>query len=558
MMSAGFGVYVRTGPLFPRVVWWAAQRARVNRRAAQQPATIPEPRSAAGKERSGRLAPRRPRAAAGPSGGSGASTPPASTKPQSSGSPRSDGDHVLGSACSSDGGGASAARSRRRLRRSVGHGQTVRRTWPPRSSGRATSASSAAGPSGYGARRPSRRSRAAVGRRRPRVVLVHLEQQPARAPARGPRPRTARPAGASSPAPRCGRRDVDGGQPGDAVAREEARRGADRRGRRRRRAPGCCRRRSVPRTARACHASSSSACARRRASRRKPSGVSASASSRSACSSAPVLGVTRRTVDASSARTRDPALVPHRLGRLVDAAVGAEDQEAVEAAGEPPVVRHRERPCRRRPRAPPPAPRRCRGRGCRSARRAAASCSPPARAAAPAGAPAGRPTACRRPGRPGRAARSGAARRSACAAVEPAAAVVAAVQHARPASCRSSSGCSWVCANQPGTTRAPSRATPVCATVLAGEQPQEVRLAAAVGAEHARAARRRRPRGRTAASARSARAARRSSARTPVRPPLQPHRHLLVDDLLRRRPGRLELRQPGLHRRELAAGHVAG
>src|SRR6476659_7013199 len=41
-----------------------------------------------------------------------------------------------------------------------------------------------------------------------------------------------------------------------------------------------------------------------------------------------------------SARPDDPPLVPHRLGRLVDATVGAEDEEAVEAAGEPPVVGH--------------------------------------------------------------------------------------------------------------------------------------------------------------------------------------------------------------------------
>ena len=66
----------------------------------------------------------------------------------------------------------------------------------------------------------------------------------------------------------------------------------------------------------------------------------------------------------------------------------------------------------------------------------------------------------------------------------------------------SNSGCRWVCANHPGTTRAPSTARPVCArgssaapTVVsgraavgvgaaAGEQPQEVRLARAVRAEH--------------------------------------------------------------------------
>ncbi len=53
-------------------------------------------------------------------------------------------------------------------------------------------------------------------------------------------------------------------------------------------------------------------------------------------------GTTRRSSTSSSTRTRDPPLVPDRLGRLVDPAVGAEDQEAVEAAGEPPVVGHRD------------------------------------------------------------------------------------------------------------------------------------------------------------------------------------------------------------------------
>jgi hypothetical protein len=40
-----------------------------------------------------------------------------------------------------------------------------------------------------------------------------------------------------------------------------------------------------------------------------------------------------------SARADDPRLVPDRLRRLVDRAVGAEHQEAVEGAGEPAVVR---------------------------------------------------------------------------------------------------------------------------------------------------------------------------------------------------------------------------
>src|SRR5215213_5697516 len=41
---------------------------------------------------------------------------------------------------------------------------------------------------------------------------------------------------------------------------------------------------------------------------------------------------------ATLAGSLDPAFVPHRLGRLVNAAVGAEDQEPVEAASEPAVV----------------------------------------------------------------------------------------------------------------------------------------------------------------------------------------------------------------------------
>ena len=43
-----------------------------------------------------------------------------------------------------------------------------------------------------------------------------------------------------------------------------------------------------------------------------------------------------------SARPQDPSLVPDRAVGLVDAAVRAVDQEPVEAAGEPPVVRHRD------------------------------------------------------------------------------------------------------------------------------------------------------------------------------------------------------------------------
>ena len=43
----------------------------------------------------------------------------------------------------------------------------------------------------------------------------------------------------------------------------------------------------------------------------------------------------------------------------------------------------------------------------------------------------------------------------------------------------------------------------------------------------------------------------------PGAPAAQPHRHLLVDRPLRRRPGRLELRQPGLHRAVLRGHRLA-
>ena len=50
------------------------------------------------------------------------------------------------------------------------------------------------------------------------------------------------------------------------------------------------------------------------------------------------LGKTPARKTLLSAQALHPRLVPDRLCRLIDAAVGAEDQEPVEAAREPPVV----------------------------------------------------------------------------------------------------------------------------------------------------------------------------------------------------------------------------
>ncbi len=102
-----------------------------------------------------------------------------------------------------------------------------------------------------------------------------------------------------------------------------------------------------------------------------------------------------------------PLLVPDRLIGLVHRAVGPEDEEPVERAGEPAVVRDGEHgplePRESRLRALRPR----RGRGCRSARRAAAGSCPTARAAGSGTAPAARPTASRSSAAPGRRARSG-------------------------------------------------------------------------------------------------------------------------------------------------------
>ena len=87
---------------------------------------------------------------------------------------------------------------------------------------------------------------------------------------------------------------------------------------------------------------------------------------------------------------RHPALVPDRAVGLVDLAVGAVDQEPVEAAGEPAVVGDREHRAVEGLEARPPAPRRSARRGCRWARRAAAGSRRSAPAAGSGSAPAGR------------------------------------------------------------------------------------------------------------------------------------------------------------------------
>ena len=170
-----------------------------------------------------------------------------------------------------------------------------------------------------------------------------------------------------------------------------------------------------------------------------------------------------RFLPACSARADHPLLVPDRLGRLDHAAVGA---------GTPGTGRTRARttgraspppPCPRRRPAPPPAPRPSPGRGCRSARRAAAGWRRTARAAGSAAAPAGRRRASRRSARPGRRARSGPAPgwpargRGRRGARRRGAGSSSRVRPAR-------SGRVCVCANQPGRTRAPSRTDPVWAT----------------------------------------------------------------------------------------------
>ena len=121
--------------------------------------------------------------------------------------------------------------------------------------------------------------------------------------------------------------------------------------------------------------------------------------SRPICPRLPCLGVSRspwrRRRGPRSAGSADPSLVPDRPVGLVDLAVGAVDQEPVEAAGEPAVVGDRDDRARRRPRGPPRAPRPTARRGCRSARRAAAAWPRTAPAAGSGSGPAGRRRATR-------------------------------------------------------------------------------------------------------------------------------------------------------------------
>ena len=125
-----------------------------------------------------------------------------------------------------------------------------------------------------------------------------------------------------------------------------------------------------------------------------------------------------------------------------------------------------------------------------------------------------------------------------------------------------SSGCSWVCTNQPGRTRAPSLALPVWATGLivdvadrpvldvgvaaAGrEQPQEVRLAGAVGPEHGHplAVPDLEVEGLHQPGQLEVLADDRALAGAAA---CEAHRHLLLARLLGRRAGLLELAEPGL------------
>ena len=190
--------------------------------------------------------------------------------------------------------------------------------------------------------------------------------------------------------------------------------------------------------------------------------------------------------------------VPDRLGRLDHLAVAAEQQVPVERPGEPAVVGDRDDGTGERRAAPPPAPRPRPGRGCRSARRAAAGSRRTAPAAAPGTGPADRRRACRTAGRPARPARTGRARASRRAGPARCGRRRRATG-SRPACGPANSGRSWVCEKWPGTTRAPSRAAPdqrapapqwtAGAVARPGraspaEQPQEVRLAGTVGAQH--------------------------------------------------------------------------
>ena len=133
-----------------------------------------------------------------------------------------------------------------------------------------------------------------------------------------------------------------------------------------------------------------------------------------------------------------------------------------------------------------------------------------------------------------------------------------------------SSGCSWVCTNQPGRTRAPSLALPVCRPARSarrrpagaprrgrcrpGQQPQEVRLAGAVGAED------RDPLAVPDLEVERLHQSGELELLADHRPlagaaALEAHLDLLLTGLLGRRAGLLELAQSRL-RRLVAAGHA--
>ena len=261
----------------------------------------------------------------------------------------------------------------------------------------------------------------------------------------------------------------------------------------------------------------------------------------------------------------DPALVPDRLVGLVDPAVGAEDEEAVEAAGEPAVVGDREDGALEGVEAVLERLGRLQvevvGRLVEQQQGGART----ARAAGSGTAPAGRPTATRRSAPRPAPARSGRARgRPARAA-----------SRSRWSSprCRISSSVRPMQRRVLVGLREPAgphpRAEPHPAGVLDRRRPDvadrlvlDVGVAAA-GARAAagsatcpsrwsrarRPARRTRPRGRRASSARSSsQLASQTTARLAGAAAGEPHRHLLAQRHRLGRPGLLELAQPGLRR----------
>jgi hypothetical protein len=117
-------------------------------------------------------------------------------------------------------------------------------------------------------------------------------------------------------------------------------------------------------------------------------------------------------------------------------------------------------------------------------------------------------------------------------------------------------GWTWVWANRPGTTRAPSRHAPAAAYRLAGEQSQEVRLSGPVRAENAdplaiedlRVERPHEPDELQAFADHCAHAG---------PPAAQPHRDPLLGWLVRRRSSCLESLEPADHDAVLSGHSVA-